>query len=400
MQLSHRCLNLLSLKKVTGTDVACIPCGKCSECLKRKGNELAVRLIRECMSSKYCYLLTFTYDDKHLPILRTESYIDYRTGEILCPFSQKFVTDESERMYFFYHAPYTWHFNKLGYRVKRYHPLCSEDWNGVYTTYYMSLNYDDFKCMLKRVRHKVDKPFKYVAVPEYGGVGYRPHIHLLLVGLPLSEIQHFVDSWSFGSVDIREIGSEHIDRTADFGKISSYVSKYASKGKFDCPYIFDGYCFKPRRCSSIGFGFGDDKQYADLQSYLCAFDVYGEYDVLDPPPEVSVDVLKQRRKYMLNNYSYPMPKYFVHHFFYQRGYDNLLKMYFKQATPLQKKVGASLLGDIVRIFEKESRKDLFHTEVVNSSFDFRGDSFEASRKARELACDKEFRRKIVSDSIY
>lgn len=100
MKISHRCLNLISLPRVTGSDVACIPCGQCSECLKRKGNELAVRLIRECMASKYCFLLTFTYDDSHLPILRTEEPINPQSGEFLPASYQTYVTDEKERQLF------------------------------------------------------------------------------------------------------------------------------------------------------------------------------------------------------------------------------------------------------------------------------------------------------------
>ena len=399
MELSHRCLNLISLPKVTGCDVACIPCGQCSECLKRKGNELAVRLIRECMSKKYAYMLTFTYDNEHLPILKSESNIDFRTGEILSPFSRRFITDSAERKFFFDNCPFTWQFNKKGERVKRYSPLCFESWNGVYTSYYQSLNYDDFKCMLKRVRHKIKTPFKYCSVPEYGGVGYRPHIHFILVGLPLSEVQLFVNAWTFGHVDVREIGSDSLDKTADFGKISAYVSKYASKGKFDCPYIFEGLCLKPRRCSSVSFGFGDEGQKAALQSYLFAFDLYGEYDVTNPPDNISIDILKQRRRYALNGYNYPLPKYFVHHFFYQRYYDKLSQRYFSKATPLQKQIGSSLLADIVRFFERESEKMLIHSQGDCSALIESALSEECSRKIREFDCDTEFRRKIL-DSIY
>ena len=43
-----------------------IPCGKCPNCIKRKSQEWTARLLKETENFKFCYFITFTYDDDHL----------------------------------------------------------------------------------------------------------------------------------------------------------------------------------------------------------------------------------------------------------------------------------------------------------------------------------------------
>ena len=43
-----------------------IPCGKCSNCIKKKSQEWTSRLLKESENFKYSYFITLTYDDEHL----------------------------------------------------------------------------------------------------------------------------------------------------------------------------------------------------------------------------------------------------------------------------------------------------------------------------------------------
>ena len=43
--------------------VLLIPCGKCSNCLKRKSTEWTARLLKEMSFHKYCYFVTLTYSE-------------------------------------------------------------------------------------------------------------------------------------------------------------------------------------------------------------------------------------------------------------------------------------------------------------------------------------------------
>ena len=87
------CLRPLSLPSVSGSDYAIFSCGSCASCLKRKGRELAVRLFRECQCcSRDVFLLTFTYDNEHLPILATDEVIEVDSGEVI--YSRSFYCDD------------------------------------------------------------------------------------------------------------------------------------------------------------------------------------------------------------------------------------------------------------------------------------------------------------------
>lgn len=46
--------------------VLLIPCGKCSNCLKKKSSEWTSRLLKEMDAHKFAYFITLTYDDEHL----------------------------------------------------------------------------------------------------------------------------------------------------------------------------------------------------------------------------------------------------------------------------------------------------------------------------------------------
>lgn len=67
----------------------------------------------------------------------------------------------------------------------------------------------DVQLFLKRLRKRVDSPFKYIACGEYGHSSYRPHYHLCVCGLELSgkyladksfKSPELIDSWTFGRV--------------------------------------------------------------------------------------------------------------------------------------------------------------------------------------------------------
>lgn len=103
-----------------------VPCGKCVECRNKLYSSYLQRVQMESLTS-YVYMITLTYDDRHLPSLVLN-------------------TDKGN----------------------------------------MCLYYTDFKHiqdMFKRLRKCSlfqERSFSYMVVTEYGTTGYRPHIHMLL----------------------------------------------------------------------------------------------------------------------------------------------------------------------------------------------------------------------------
>lgn len=347
------------------------------------------------------HLLTFTYDNAHVPIYRRCTSVDSLTGEVL-----KVVTGfaDFERERFLTCAPFTRHRNKKGVMVKRYSPYMYERLTGYKAVVeqrelYQSLRYDDIKKLLKRFRHSFELS-DYICVPEYGGAGYRPHYHFIAIGLSDDAVSFLVSNWKMGSVDVRSVPSSDISQLS---KVSNYLAKYASKGCYDCPYIFSGHCLAPRRSISENFGVGDAESFAALKYRLCRFDLYGEYDPITVNSDtINVNALLRERKYSINGFSYPLPKYLIRKiFFSKKSYYDYREEVTKThvvASPLQRKVANAVLSDLVKDFEKKypesftpDRKAFCSTSTVQSYDPF---------KDYSDAVTADFKRSIEQDTIY
>lgn len=109
----------MSLKDCTSQYIN-VPCGHCPECIQKKQNDFVQRCQMESMDT-YQYMVTLTYDNKHLPKLVSS------LGEV------------------FYYA-----------------------------------DYHHIQSTIKRVRKYFQRPFRFVATSERGGKRHRPHWHLIL----------------------------------------------------------------------------------------------------------------------------------------------------------------------------------------------------------------------------
>lgn len=120
------CLNPIKLKKITGTDLHVIPCGKCVECLAHKANELTVRVIREVEYLHKFYFLTLTYRDDTMPFKIYKTTYDDTTytyeERTICSGQSDRATYGRYNEEFFRQAPRETVFNKSGKLSFRYLP--------------------------------------------------------------------------------------------------------------------------------------------------------------------------------------------------------------------------------------------------------------------------------------
>lgn len=312
MIIKNKCICPISLPKVTGTTARILRCGWCPNCLRQKKNELVVRTVREVEGKRIAFL-TFTYRPEDCPIQTTEYIVDKDTGEYK---ERKSILRDKDKL-FHRLAPFVWKTNKNGKRSRRFQPIMQETDFGFRYKYY-TLYYDDFQKMLKRYRIKHPDTLKtFISVGEYGALTYRPHYHMLVVGLNESQINDLVSEWKYGEVYIDLCNNPK--KPNDPKKIASYVAKYCNKGKYDCPYISQGKCIKPRRNSSINFGLGSQEQFKELRNNLLG----GEFCHC-PDPWLTDDLplsdkqlkyMASQRHYLINDYSYPMPKYLINKVF-------------------------------------------------------------------------------------
>lgn len=201
------------------------PCGMCIECRNMRREEYTQRLKHEIETSNYiASFVTLTYRDDELPLLTDKpfNFINYKDDvdyDIIDSAVQAAEPNFIQKI------------------------VVGSAFGGIPPAFGSTLSRFDAKkfCdkLTKRFRRKYGKkPFKYVCAGEYGDDGHRPHLHLIIVGLPASERKMVYDAWNKGRIDIQPVGNGAIRYTL------SYIDKqvfganeiYASYGDFEPPF--------------------------------------------------------------------------------------------------------------------------------------------------------------------
>lgn len=132
------------------TDYDDVPCGQCLGCRLDYARQWSARIMaeKESYPDELCWFLTVTYDDDHLPEPRMiPDKIDEETGEMLTakpsPFSSVSIRDHQLFM----------------------------------------------KRLRKRFQPKTNLPIRFFGCLEYGSISYRCHMHYIIFGLKLDDIQ-------------------------------------------------------------------------------------------------------------------------------------------------------------------------------------------------------------------
>ena len=121
-----------------------IPCGQCIGCRLEYSRQWANRCALEMQYHDSTLFLTLTYDDKHLPTKIMDTFINPLTGEV-----------------------------KENFEI---HPLVKKDMQ-------------DF---MKSLRDKVGyKKLRFFGCGEYGSESGRPHLHIIVFGLALSDLTKY-----------------------------------------------------------------------------------------------------------------------------------------------------------------------------------------------------------------
>jgi len=169
---------LSSAGKVYNQDVM-VPCGKCSECRKRKQNDWSFRLREQEKISKISYFVTLTYDTLHVPI-SNKGFMSLRKSDL-----QKYF--------------------KL---LRKYE--------------------DQYRDQMGQVKEKI----KYYAVGEYGTLNKRPHYHAIIFN---AQEYNIVKAWQEfrGKETYGVRGDVHCGKV-ECGSIN-YTLKYVSKNIEDVP---------------------------------------------------------------------------------------------------------------------------------------------------------------------
>lgn len=275
--------------KYTGKVIR-VGCGHCAYCINQKARKASMRVSTAGSAFKYCYFVTLTYDNAHIPLMSVShirsSDFDYADGDIRHQEDEPFERFESiasvkplysnfgielQQGYYFKQVRGTLQYNR---DTKEYYPAFARHYfyprdilsligkTASSTPYKVDgysenelipfLNYVDVQNYIKRLRINLQRlgcneKISFYAVGEYGPVHFRPHFHILLFGntSQFTQVcgQAHAKSWKFGRSDFQ----------LAVGGASSYVASYVNS-LASCPSLYRT-CkvFRPKSRASNGF---------------------------------------------------------------------------------------------------------------------------------------------------
>lgn len=275
--------------RYTGKRIA-VDCGQCDHCIHKRAQKASMRVKTAGSAFKYCWFVTLTYDNEHVPLFNCEVYhseyddvlsdsgivYGYEKHSFV-PVSEYCYTDSQQlRHIYFTQVQGTVPYNR---ESGQYEPI-KDNWflsldairsfiaktksstsygkEGELSARYGDnlipyLNYVDVQNYIKRLRKHLYtilgsyETLHFYAVGEYGPVHFRPHYHILLFSNSekVSKVlrQCHDKSWKLGRSDFQ----------ASRGGASSYVASYVNSLS-SAPLLYRACrAFKPRQRASIGF---------------------------------------------------------------------------------------------------------------------------------------------------
>ncbi len=287
-----------------------VPCGKCIECKIQYQNSWYIRLLEESKCHKHLIFFTLTYAESSVPF-----YVEKSTGQIYRTVLQDHIQKWIKR-----------------FRINRQRRLiengCSKD--------------------LAAEKNK----FKYWITSEYGPSTYRPHYHGLIFGLTKEDTYPLFNDWrtTFGFVNVKYIpltDQKHRDI------VLRYVTKYCSKGEFECPYVEHGKVKKTFHLISkkLGYEYINRLKSWHLHSNANKYDCHYCYtsDYLD-------DIL-QKRNYVHNGFTYKLPRYYCEKIF---GVQSRLQA--ALSNHIRKKLDDAFIQQLAVI---QSQRDCTEAQALN-----------------------------------
>lgn len=354
-------------------DYISVPCGHCTECLKRRQNDLAVRCQREAASRGSMCFLTLTYDEENLPLSCRLVRTDLETGEMDCPYPAfplvRSGDDNPDSVEFVRVCRNDLMLLKPGSKPRIVEKVWFTDEQYEYRFLVTpSLYRRDVRLWLKRcrVRYLREKgqalpDFSYVVCGELGPRTCRPHYHVCFFGLSLEQVQWCAGHWNFGFWNLKQVNAVNKDGTNGFEIAARYIGKYVTKGKFECESVKDRLCEKPRLMLSkfLGADLPDS-----LVSYYRCYDLFGKYDInslIDSATgrvysrekllEMSKEIAK-RAHIDISGHSYVLPRSLTIKLWYV--YSDSQKAYVASdlRTALQAVVHSDPIGDYIELLRK------------------------------------------------
>ena len=306
-----------------------VPCGKCIECVKRRQNDIAVRITTEAQNFGSMHFVTLTYSPESVPLCCS---LFCKDGDCLYLVQKPQILPENECTIEWRKTMSALDVSREGVFCDFPFPACGFDSEMYFYRVAFSLNREDFKNWMKGCRISYEREFgrklpefKVAWCGEYGSRTARPHYHCLFLGLSDSQVAWMCDRWTKGFSLWKRCNVQTRDKYA----VSRYVSKYMSKeASYVATVVKEGYVQKPRFALSRYMGYCPGLSH----QYFYAYDLFGEYDpqslILKSTGKkleqkqidsLCTEIPKRLRCFVPGcDYSLPLPRSWIYQIFYKK----------------------------------------------------------------------------------
>lgn len=223
-----------------------IPCGKCPACLLKKASMSSIRCEVQRAISRYCYMITLTYDTNTVPRARIITSKDD-------PDLHKFVVKPRPTLYYdrkktrkieglSHTDDFVYDFRYPSELMRDYRIKGSLSCDGRYpylNDYVGYLSWKDFQLFMKRFRFKISKLLgRYEKIHtyvtgEYSPIHFRPHFHFLLFFDAEELAPHvgeFVSAcWPYGRADWSAARKDASSYVAGYTNSSSRIPDFLNE---------------------------------------------------------------------------------------------------------------------------------------------------------------------------
>lgn len=183
--------------------------------------------------------------------------------------------------------------------------------------------------------------------------------------------------YQYGFCDVEKVRAVNKDGSPGYIKVSRYVSKYIAKPAGFIPWLEENLCERPRRMSSMHFGF-DGVDLEALKRFYTAPELSGK--------ERLERIVERKKSLTVSGIKFPFPRRLQEKIYYEKVNDPLIQKfdYEKKKYVPYTKLTRNGLSRMVLAYERSTNTEGFIKQLYRDSERYRIEVDRSAIAARQM----------------